>query len=60
MRISRWHIESETYGRALSGVVDAQGNLPMAKFWGMGLTASSDGQFFLTTRQGEAMNPINA
>lgn len=60
MRISRWHIESEAYGRALASVVDAQGNLPMARFWGMGLTASSDGQFFPTTRQGEAMNLINA
>ena len=60
MRISRWHIESEAYGRALASVVDAQGSLPMARFWGMGLTASSDGQFFPTTRQGEAMNLINA
>ena len=60
MRISRWHIESEAYGRALASVVDAQGSLPMARFWGMGLTASSDGQFFPTTRQGEAMNMINA
>ena len=37
-----------------------QGKLPMAQFWGMGTTASSDGQFFPTTRQGEAMNLINA
>ncbi len=60
MRLSRWHIESEAHGRALASVVDAQGNLPMARFWGMGLTASSDGQFFPTTRHGEAMNLINA
>ena len=32
----------------------------MAQFWGGGVTASSDGQFFPTTRQGEAMNLINA
>ena len=32
----------------------------MAQFWGEGLTASSDGQFFPTTRQGEAMNLIIA
>ena len=32
----------------------------MAQFWGAGNTASSDGQFFSTTRQGEAMNLINA
>ena len=29
-------------------------------FWGMVLTASSDGQFFPTTRQGEATSMINA
>ncbi len=60
MRISRWHIESEAYARALATIVDAQSKLPMAQFWGMGMTASSDGQFFPTTRQGEAMNLINA
>ncbi len=60
MRISRWHVESEAYNRALAAVVEAQADLPMAHFWGLGMTASSDGQFFPTTRQGEAMNLINA
>ena len=46
--------------RALAMVIDAQTRLPMAKCWGTGQTASSDGQFFPTTRQGEAMNLINA
>ena len=32
----------------------------MAHIWGLGETASSDGQFFPTTRHGEAMNLINA
>ena len=32
----------------------------MARFWGLGLTASSDGQFFPAARQGEAMNLVNA
>ena len=32
----------------------------MAKMWGFGETASSDGQFFPTTWQGIAMNLINA
>lgn len=41
-------------------VVEAQAKSPMAAFWGMGTTASSDGQFFSTTRQGGAMNLINA
>ena len=34
--------------------------LPVAKFWGAGITASSDGQFFPASRQGEAINLINA
>ncbi|TSH67733.1 Tn3 family transposase [Acinetobacter sp. RF15A] len=32
----------------------------MARFWGMGTSASSDGQFFVATEQGEAMNLVNA
>lgn len=46
--------------RAVAMVIEAQARLPMAQFWGAGQTASSDGQFFPTTRQGEAMNLINA
>ncbi|MBF0381778.1 MAG: Tn3 family transposase [Magnetococcales bacterium] len=60
MRLSRWHVESDAMNRALAMVVEAQAKLPMAAFWGVGVTASSDGQFFSTTRQGEAMNLINA
>jgi TnpA family transposase len=59
-RISQWHIVSDAINRALSVVIDAQAALPMAHIWGLGDTASSDGQFFPTTRQGEAMNLINA
>lgn len=59
-RLSRWHVESEALNRALAMVVDAQARLPMARFWGAGQTASADGQFFPTTRQGEAMNLVNA
>ncbi len=59
-RLSRWHVESEAMARALATVIEAQSALPMARFWGGGITASSDGQFFPTTRQGEAMNLINA
>ena len=51
MRLSRRHVESEALNRALAMVVEAQAKLPMAAFWGMGTTASSDGQFFSTTRQ---------
>ncbi|MFV0473498.1 MAG: Tn3 family transposase [Pikeienuella sp.] len=59
-RLSRWHVESEAMARALAMVIEGQSTLPMARFWGAGQTASSDGQFFPTTRQGEAMNLINA
>ena len=59
-RLSRWHVESEAMVRALAMVIEGQSSLPMARFWGAGQTASSDGQFFPTTRQGEAMNLINA
>ena len=59
-RLSRWHIESEAIDRALAMVIEAQAQLPMANLWGLGLTASSDGQFFPAARQGEAMNLVNA
>ena len=59
-RLSRWHIESDAINRALAMVIAAQAELPMARFWGSGVTASSDGQFFPATRHGEAMNLINA
>ena len=60
MRLSSWHVEGEAMNRALAMVIEAHSNLPMAAFWGPGTTASSDGQFFPTTRQGEAMNLVNA
>ena len=59
-RLSRWHIEGEAINRALAIVIEAQAQLPTARFWGLGLTASSDGQFFPAARQGEAMNLVNA
>ena len=59
-RLSRWHIESDAINRALAMVIAAQSELPMARYWGTGITASSDGQFFPAGRQGEAMNLINA
>lgn len=59
-RLSRWHIESDAINRALAMVIAAQSELSMAAYWGSGITASSDGQFFSAARQGEAMNLINA
>ena len=60
MRLARWHVEGEAMDRALAMVIEAQAKLPIAAFWGPGTTASSDGQFFPTTRQGEAVNLVNA
>ena len=56
-RLSRWHVESDAINEALAIVLDAQSKLPMAQYWGSGQTSSSDGQFFPTTRQGEAHEP---
>jgi hypothetical protein len=53
--IARWHVEGSAYDRALAMIVEAHADLPMAAFWGQH-SASSDGQFFLATEQGEAMN----
>ena len=47
-------------GQGIAMVIEAQSDLPMARLWGLSETASSDGQFFPTTRHGEAMNLINA
>ena len=59
-RLARWHVESEAIDQALATLVAAQGDLPMARVWGMGATASADGQFYPAARQGEAMNTVNA
>ena len=50
-RLSRWHIESDAINQALAMVIKAQSALPMAHFWGSGVTASSDGQFFCAPRR---------
>lgn len=60
LRIARWHLEGNAYNRALAIVVEAQAKLPLAPFWGIGLSASSDGQFFAAAEKGEAMNMVNA
>lgn len=59
LRIAKWHIQEDAYNRALAMVVDAQNKLPLAQFWGEGVTASADGQFFPVGGTGEAMNVVN-
>jgi Tn3 transposase DDE domain len=34
LRVGRWFVREDTTAQALSMVVEAQGTLPMAKFWG--------------------------
>jgi TnpA family transposase len=60
LRIARWHVEDDSYDRGLARIVEAQADLPLARVWGEGLTASSDGQFFPAAGAGEAMNLVNA
>jgi TnpA family transposase len=60
LRVARWHVENDAYDRALARIVEAQSSLPMARVWGEGLTASSDGQFFPAGGTGEALNLVNA
>lgn len=60
LRIGRWFVREDTTAQALSMVVEAQRTLPMAKFWGAGITSSSDGQHFTAGGMGEAMNAVNA
>ncbi len=60
LRIARWHVREETTAHALAMIVEAQSALPMARCWGAGDTASSDGQHFPAGGMGEAMNVVNA
>lgn len=60
MRISNWHVTSESIMNALSTIIDEHSKLPLSSSWGKGMTSSSDGQFFSSGSSGEAMNLINA
>jgi len=60
MRIARWHVQEDAHARALAMVIEAQAVLPMAQFWGSGISSSSDGQFFPAGGTGEALNLVNA
>lgn len=60
MRLSRWHVDPEALDRALERIVLAQSAIPIARTWGKGRSASADGQFFPSARQGEAGSFLNA
>ncbi|WGL99879.1 Tn3 family transposase (plasmid) [Arsenophonus sp. aPb] len=60
MRISNWHVTSETMTDALAVVIEKHKDLPLASAWGDGTSSSSDGQFMISGGSGEAMNVVNA
>ena len=57
--LQAWHIRDETYGAALSELVNAQYRHPFAEHWGDGATSSSDGQNFRTGNKAESTGHIN-
>jgi len=57
--LTAWYIRDETYSKALAAVVNAQHRQPLAKRWGLGRTASSDGQRFRAGGTGEQGGQIN-
>ncbi len=57
--LQAWHIRDETYGSALSELVNAQYRHPFAEHWGDGSTSSSDGQNFRTGNKAESTGHIN-
>lgn len=59
IRLSSWHVNSETVTDSLATIIDKHGKLPLAGAWGEGTTSSSDGQFISAGGTGEALNVVN-
>src|SRR3954469_14842937 len=55
-----WHLREDTYRQALSILVNAQQQHPLAALFGAADVSSSDGQHFLTAGPGVAVGAINA
>ncbi|MGI9436608.1 MAG: Tn3 family transposase, partial [Geminicoccaceae bacterium] len=55
-----WHVSEPAYIRAAARLVDAQHRRPLARLWGDGTRASSDGQHFHAGGHGQAIAVINA
>ena len=53
------HVERRGLVAGISGDVPFD-LVPVVEVWGLGTTASADGQFYPAARQGEAMNTVNA
>ena len=54
------YIREDTYGAALSTVINAHHRLPIAAIWGDGTTSSSDGQFFRGGKRAATGGDVNA
>lgn len=54
-----WHVRDDTYSAALASLVNAQGQQPLAAWWGDGSTSSSDGQRFRAGGQAERTGHVN-
>jgi hypothetical protein len=54
-----WHLREDTYGAALSRLVNAQQQMPLASHFGDGIASSSDGQHFPLDRRAQATGAIN-
>lgn len=57
--LQAWYIRDETYGRALSELVNTQLNHPFSSHWGDGRTSSSDGQRFAATDHARETGRVN-
>jgi len=55
-----WHVSEQAYIRAAARLVDAQHHRPLARLWGDGTRASSDGQHFHAGGHGQTIAVINA
>jgi TnpA family transposase len=58
--IATWHTREETYRTGLARLVEAQHREPMARWFGGGIGATSDGQHFHLGGAGEAAGEVNA
>lgn len=58
--IATWHTREETYRTGLARLVEAQHREPLARWFGVGTGATSDGQHFHLGGAGEAAGEVNA
>ena len=54
-----FHVRPETYKAAQAAIIDAHSAHPHAALWGVGATASSDGQFFRASDRAAGRSDVN-